>query len=172
MTMKNIILIGMPGAGKSTIGVVLAKILGYQFIDSDLLIQKQEGKILQDLIEEKGIDGFLTIENQVNQDIDTDMTVISTGGSAVYCHEAMMKFKEKGIIVYLQLSYDNISRRLGSLIKRGVVLNKGETLLDLYRERIPLYEQYADIIVNIDELDINEAIEKVRVAIGNVLKGD
>jgi len=170
--MKNIILIGMPGAGKSTIGVVLAKILGYQFVDSDLLIQKQEGKILQDLIEEKGIDSFLAIENQVNLDIETDMTVISTGGSAVYCYEAMMKFKEKGIVVYLQLSYDNIGHRLGSLKRRGVVLRKGENLLELYRERIPLYEQYADMTVNIDELDINEAIEKVRTAISGILKGD
>jgi len=170
--MKNIILIGMPGAGKSTIGVVLAKILGYQFIDSDLLIQKQEGKILQDLIEEKGTENFLTIENQVNCAIETDMTVISTGGSAVYCHEAMMKFKEKGIIVYLQLSYDNINKRLGSLKGRGVVLRKGETLLDLYRERIPLYEQYADMTVNVDGLGISEATEKVGAVIGNVLKGD
>ena len=96
--MKNIILIGMPGAGKSAIGVVLAKILGYQFIDSDLLIQKQEGKILQDLIEEKGTENFLTIENQVNCAIETERTVISTGGSAVYCHEAMMKFKERELL--------------------------------------------------------------------------
>lgn len=162
----------MPGAGKSTIGVVLAKILGYQFVDSDLLIQKQEGKILPDLIAEKGFDGFLIIENQVNKDIEEDKTVISTGGSAVYCHEAMMKFKKQGIIVYLQLSYDNVSRRLGSLKRRGVVLREGSSLRDLYRERIPLYEQYADITVNIDELDISEATTKVGAAIDGILKGD
>jgi len=162
----------MPGAGKSTIGVVLAKIMNYQFTDSDLLIQKQEGEILQDLIEEKGIEGFLAIENQVNRDIETDRTVISTGGSAVYCREAMMKLKEKGIVVYLQLSYDSINCRLGSLRRRGVVLRKGATLMDLYRERIPLYERYADIIVNIDGLDISEAIREVKVAIDCVLRGD
>jgi shikimate kinase len=170
--MKNIILIGMPGAGKSTIGVVLAKILGYQFLDSDLLIQKQEGQILQDLIEDKGTRGFLAIENQVNRDIETETTIIATGGSAVYCHEAMMKLKEQGIVVYLQLSYENIVKRLGSLERRGVVLKKGETLLDLYRERIPLYEQYADIVVNIDDLDMNEATEKMRATISEAQKGD
>ena len=93
--MKNIVLIGMPGAGKSTIGVVLAKILGYQFVDSDLLIQRQEGKVLHQLIKEHGIDGFLAIENQVNRDLDAEESVISTGGSAVYGKEAMEALKKE-----------------------------------------------------------------------------
>ncbi len=163
--MKNIVFIGMPGAGKSTIGVVLAKIFGYQFIDSDLLIQKQEGKVLHELISMHGIDGFLKIENQVNRDIHVKDCVISTGGSAVYGAEAMEGLKKEGLIVYIQLSYEVLKRRLGDLNKRGVVLKEGHTLLDLYNERCPLYEKYADITVNVDGLSIEGSIEKIREAV-------
>lgn len=159
--MKNIVLTGMPGAGKSTVGVVLAKMLGYNFIDSDLLIQKQEGDILQHLIEKHGIDGFLEIENQVNRDIHTENTVISTGGSVCYCDEAMRKLGETGIIVYLKVSYESLKKRLGSLSKRGVVIHKGSTLLDLYNERTPLYEKYAHVVIDVDGLTIQEAIDTV-----------
>ena len=159
--MKNIVLTGMPGAGKSTVGVVLAKMLGYNFIDSDLLIQKQEGDILQHLIEKHGIDGFLKIENQVNRDIHTENTVISTGGSVCYCDEAMRKLGETGIIVYLKVSYESLKKRLGSLSKRGVVIHKGSTLLDLYNERTPLYEKYAHVVIDVDGLTIQEAIDTV-----------
>ncbi|MCI6019752.1 MAG: shikimate kinase [Clostridiales bacterium] len=159
--MKNIVLTGMPGAGKSTVGVVLAKMLGYNFIDSDLLIQKQEGDILQHLIEKHGIDGFLKIENQVNRDIHTESTVISTGGSVCYCDEAMRKLGETGIIVYLKVSYESLKKRLGSLSKRGVVIHKGSTLLDLYNERTPLYEKYAHVVIDVDGLTIQEAIDTV-----------
>ena len=161
----------MPGAGKSTIGVVLAKILGYQFVDSDLLIQRQEGKVLHQLIKEHGIDGFLAIENQVNRDLDAEESVISTGGSAVYGKEAMEALKRNGVIVYIQLSFENLKSRLGDLNQRGVVLREGYTLQDLYNERCPLYERYADIIVNVDGLTIEGAIEKMRVNVETIMEG-
>ena len=169
--MKNIVLIGMPGAGKSTIGVVLAKVLGYQFIDSDLLIQRQEGKVLHELIEEYGIDGFLDIEGQVNRDIHVTHTVIATGGSVVYRESAMEALKKEGIIVYIQLSYETVKARVGDLDKRGVAIKNGSTLLDLYTERCPLYEKYADVTVNVDGLTIEEAIAKVRTAAQAALEG-
>lgn len=119
--MKNIIFIGMPGAGKSTIGVVIAKIFGYDFVDSDLLIQNQEGDILEHLIDKYGIDGFLKIENQVNRDIDVKKTVISTGGSVCYCDEALRHMSECGVIVYIKTDYESLHQRLGDLHQRGVV---------------------------------------------------
>lgn len=170
--MKNIVLIGMPGAGKSTLGVVLAKILRYQFIDADLLIQHQEGKILEELIVEKGIEGFLAIENQVNRDIDVKRGVISTGGSAVYCKEAMEKYHRDALVVYLQVSYETLSRRLGDLHRRGVVIKKGSTLLDLYKERVPLYEQYAHLVVDVDHRTIEEAIREISSQIQAVLEAE
>ena len=170
--MKNIVLIGMPGAGKSTVGVVLAKILGFEFLDSDLLIQRQEGKVLHKLIAQHGIDGFIAIENQVNRDIHTTDTVISTGGSVIYGDEAMQSLKKEGIVVYIQLSYEGLKRRLGDLTKRGVVLKEGFTLQDLYNERSPLYEKYADIIVNVDGKTIEESIEAVRSSVEGLLEGD
>lgn len=167
---KNIILIGMPGAGKSTVGVVLAKILGYNFIDSDLLIQKQEGKILQEIIEDHGIEGFLTIENQVNRDIQTVGSIISTGGSVCYCDEALKVLGENGLIVYIQVSYKSLRKRLGNLLKRGVVIRKGSTLLDLYKERTPLYEKYADLTVNVEGLSLEETISKIQTELEKELK--
>ena len=157
--MRNIILIGMPGVGKSTLGVVLAKVLGFQFIDTDLLIQKQEGKKLHEIIREKGSEGFMKIENQVNSSIITDKTVIATGGSVVYCQEAMKHLGEIGQIVYLQVSLKALERRLGNLKRRGVILKKGQTLKDLYEERVPLYEKYADIVVDENGKDLEECLQ-------------
>ena len=139
--MNNVILIGMPGAGKSTLGVVLAKVLGYEFLDSDLLIQKQEKKRLSRIIEEKGTAGFMAVENRVNASIETEHTVIATGGSVVYCDEAMEHLRSIGKVVYLKLSLKAVSRRLGNLKGRGVLLKDGQTLQDLYEERTPLYEK-------------------------------
>lgn len=158
---KNIILIGMPGVGKSTAGVVLAKAIGYHFIDADLKIQEQEGKLLCELIQELGPDGFLKLENQVNRDMQVERTIIATGGSAVYGQEAMEHYKETGIIVYLKISYEELEKRLGDLTNRGVVLKDGQTLLDLYQERICLYEKYADITIDEDGLSIRETIDEV-----------
>lgn len=159
--MNNIVLIGMPGVGKSTVGVILAKELGYQFVDADLLIQKQEGCLLKDIIEEKGIDGFLEIEDKVNAGIEADRAVISPGGSVVYCENAMKHFKEIGTIVYLHTSYNTIKKRIGDPKKRGVVLKEGQTLKMLYEERKVLFEKYADIIISEDGLTLDQTIGKV-----------
>ena len=138
--MDNIILIGMPASGKSTVGVVLAKRLGYEFIDTDLLIQKQEQALLREIIAEKGEDGFLVIEDQVNADLEAERSVIAPGGSVVYCENAMKHYKEIGTVVYLQTSYQTIKERIGDPKKRGVVLREGQTLKDLYEERRVLFE--------------------------------
>nr|WP_296156967.1 shikimate kinase [uncultured Blautia sp.] len=159
--MNNITLIGMPGVGKSTIGVVLAKILGYQFIDSDLLIQKQEKRRLSTIIEQEGYAGFMKIENRVNAAIDVDDTVIATGGSVVYCEDAMKHLKSVGTVVYLKLSLESLSKRLGNLKGRGVLLKEGQTLKDLYEERTPLYEKYADIVVDEEGKDLEASLHAV-----------
>ena len=159
--MKNIIFIGMPASGKSTVGVVVAKRLGYEFIDTDLLIQKQEKKLLKEIIAEVGNEGFLKIENQVNRDVNPEKAVISPGGSVVYCKEAMEHFKEIGTIVYLKVSYETIDRRISNAKNRGVVLKEGQTLKDLYDERTALFEKYADHIILEEGLDLEETIDKV-----------
>ena len=158
---NNIVLIGMPGVGKSTAGVVLAKILGYQFLDADLVIQKCQGQLLKNIIRDKGVDAFVQIENDVNKSIVPEKTVIATGGSVVYGEEAMNHYKEISTIVYLRLSLRKLKRRLGNLNSRGVVLRDGQTLEDIYYERSPLYEKYADIIVDEDGCDIEATVEKI-----------
>ena len=159
--MKNIIFIGMPASGKSTVGVVVAKRLGYGFVDTDLLIQAQEKKLLKEIIAEVGNEGFLKIENQVNHDLIVDRSVISPGGSVVYCEEAMNHFKEIGTIVYLKVPFDVIDRRISNAKNRGVVLKEGQTLKDLYDERTALFEKYADCIVEEEGLSLEETIDKV-----------
>ncbi|MBO5882916.1 MAG: shikimate kinase [Clostridia bacterium] len=144
----SVILIGMPSCGKSTLGVLLAKRLGMRFIDSDLLIQEREGKLLHEIIGEVGTDGFIAIENLVNRNITDRNAVISTGGSAVYGKEAMEHLKTLGKVVYLRISYSEMEKRLGDYVHRGVVIKKGHTLADMYKERVALYEKYADIIVD------------------------
>lgn len=157
--MNNITLIGMPGVGKSTLGVVLAKVLGYQFLDADLLIQKQENRRLYQIIEEEGAEGFMEVENRVNASIEAENTVIATGGSVVYCEEAMEHLKSIGTVVYLKLSLQPLSRRLGNLKGRGVLLKDGQTLKDLYEERVPLYEKYADIVVDEEGKDLEASLQ-------------
>lgn len=159
--MNNIILIGMPGVGKSTIGVLLAKALGYQFCDSDLVIQEQEGKLLKDIIAEEGIDGFIEVENRVNASLDMEQTVISTGGSVVYGKEAMEHLKKIGTIVYLKVDLEELQNRLGDIRSRGVTVRENQTLTDLYEERVPLYEKYADHIVDEKGLTIEETLDQV-----------
>ena len=164
--MNNIILIGMPGAGKSTVGVILAKLMGYRFIDSDLLIQRQEESLLKDIIKEKGLEGFIKIENKVNSEIKAEETIIATGGSVIYGKEAMSHLSNIGTVIYIKLSMEILKERLGNMKQRGVALKRGQDLEDLYEERTPLYEKYSDIIVNGDGKSIEELlniiIEKVR----------
>ncbi|PWE87448.1 shikimate kinase [Eubacterium ramulus] len=165
MNRDNIVLIGMPGVGKSTIGVVLAKVLGYQFVDADLLIQEAEGKLLSELIEENGTDGFIEIENRVNSQIQTHRSVIATGGSVVYGKEAMEHLKSIGTVVYLKQNLRVLQRRLRNLKGRGVVLKEGQTLVDLYKERTVLYEKYADITVDQYKQSIEQTLKAVRKAL-------
>lgn len=161
MKKDNLVLIGMPGVGKSTVGVILAKVLGYEFLDSDLLIQREEKALLRELIEREGLDGFLEIENRVNRSIQTSKSVIATGGSVVYCREAMKHLKEIGTVIYLKLDYSILKRRLGNLKGRGVVLKEGQTLKGLYDERIPLYEQYADVVIDEKKLNVEQTLQKI-----------
>lgn len=165
--MKNIILIGMPGSGKSTIGVVLAKKLGYRFIDSDLIIQEKYDKTLERLIEENGETGFIHIENEVNCSIDVKKTVIATGGSAVYGTEAMEHFRNIGTIIYLEVSYEQLEERLGSLHERGVVSNGKTTIEEIYEDRKNLYKKYADITVFLDKKLLRESVEEIYDLVAN-----
>ena len=158
--MDNITLIGMPGSGKSTVGVLLAKKLGLQFVDTDLLIQEQEGCLLKDIIAREGAEGFEQIENQVNAQVQARYTVIAPGGSVVYCPEAMHHFKEISLVVYLRIGLGSLKARLGDLEASGVVLKNGMTLDELYAERVPLYERYADLAVDVDELSLGQVLEQ------------
>jgi shikimate kinase len=162
MSKSNIVLIGMPGAGKSTIGVILAKVLGYQFVDSDLVIQKQENRLLHEIIAADGLEKFIEIENQVNSELDAENSVIATGGSVIYGKEAMEHLRSIGKIVYIKLSYKAISKRLGNIKQRGVVLKKGQNLQGLYEERCPLYEKYADLIIDAEGLDVEVLMETIK----------
>lgn len=159
--MKNIALIGMPGVGKSTVGVVLAKNMGMSFLDSDLVIQEQEGKKLHELIEEHGIDGFLEIEARVNAALNPRAAVIATGGSAVYSGYAMEHLRSIAMVCYLKLPYESIEERLGDLAERGVVIKNGSTLRDLYAERVPLYEKYANMTVECENKNIREIVTEL-----------
>ena len=164
----NIILIGMPGAGKSTLGIVLAKIMNYRFIDADLVIQQQCDKTLQKLIDACGPDGFIEVENEILRDLEAEHSVIATGGSAVYSDEAMKHLASIGRVVYLKIYYEQLVGRLSDLQERGVVLKGGigMSLRELYDERKPLYEQYAEVTVDVDDLSITAAARKVADALG------
>ena len=157
--MNNIILIGMPGSGKSSLGVVLAKKIGYGFIDSDLVIQEREGMTLERIIEKHGDAGFIQIENDVNCSINTHHTVIATGGSAVYGDEAMEHFKQIGTVIYLKVSEKELESRLGSLKERGVVSNGKSTVEEIFEDRKRLYEKYADITIVQEGRDIRMIVE-------------
>jgi len=158
----------MPGAGKSTVGVVLAKVLGYRFLDSDLEIQQQTGKLLYELIDQYGDEGFLELENRINSEITASKSVIATGGSAVFGKEAMKHFREISTVVYLRLPYQDLKERLGDLHQRGVVLKPGQTLKDLLDIRTPLYEKYAHMIVDEENLDICGVVGKITSVLKNI----
>ena len=160
---SNIVLIGIPGAGKSTLGVVLAKILGMDFVDGDILIQNQAGNTLQKIIDAQGVDGFLQVENDVLAAVDVQNTVISTGGSAIYSDEAMRHLTEIGTVVYLDVSLEELRSRLGSLHERGVVMRKGVSMSldEIFEERGPLYRKYAEVTLQTDGLTVREATRKL-----------
>ena len=163
--MKNIILIGMPGAGKSTVGVVLAKILGKDFEDIDLIIQRKEKRRLQNIIDADGLQKFLEIEENALLDADFNNTVIATGGSAVMSEKGMLNLKKNSIVVYLKLSLEAVTKRIHNLSSRGIAMEKGQTLSDIFEIRKNLYEKYADIVIDCENCSIEQVIEKVRTAL-------
>ncbi len=164
--MGNVVLIGMPGVGKSTIGRLLAQALRKQFIDTDALIQRQEGRSLQQIIDRDGLDAFLKIEERMIVDIEIDGHVVATGGSVVYSQKAVAALKKNGIVIYLTLPYREIEARLGETTDRGIAMGKGQSLSQLYQERVPLYEKCADATVDCSGKDA----ETVVAAIIAVLK--
>ena len=147
---RNITLVGMPSSGKSTVGVLLAKRLGFDFVDVDIVIQTEEKRL------------FMAVENRINASLDVNHSVIAPGGSVIYGKEAMEHLKEISTIVYLKISYKETERRLGNLVDRGVVLKDGMTLFDLYQERVPYYEKYADITVDEEGLTVGETVDYLR----------
>ena len=166
-TNNNITLIGMPGAGKSTLGVVLAKKLGYRFVDTDLLIQEGTGQLLSEIIEERGIEGFIACENELLAGLQCSRHVIATGGSAVYGEEGMANIKQLGQVVFIDIGIEELRKRLKQdLLDRGVVIRRGTTLQELYNERLPLYRKYADKTICTDGLSTLEAVEKLAEVLG------
>lgn len=157
----NLILIGMPGSGKSTVGNVLAKLIGYRFLDTDLIIQNMEGKVLQDIIDEDGLPVFMTAEEKALCAVYCDDTVIATGGSAIYSPRGMRHLKQLGKIVYLRTDIEELKRRLANFSNRGVAGAKEKTLEELFEERRPLYEQYADYIIDCDGTEVAENALKI-----------
>ncbi len=166
--MKNIVLIGMPSAGKSTVGVIIAKNLGMNFVDTDVLIQTRHGSLLQDILNTQGSRSFLEKEEAAILSLTCRNTVIATGGSAVYSETAMRHLKENGIVIYLYITMDTVNKRLRNLKTRGVVLGKGQTLEDLYRERVPLYEKYADIKLDCSNNSIEDTLEAVHCQLASL----
>ena len=159
--MKNVILVGMPACGKSTIGVVLAKTMNKGFVDTDILIQQAESRTLQEIIDQEGNDYFHHVEERVLLDFDGEDYVVATGGSVIYFDRAMDKFKEKGVVVYIKVTLDTILERLNNIRSRGVTLEKGQTIADLYEQRIPLYQKHADVVIEADGLSVEEVVEKM-----------
>ncbi len=161
---QSIILTGMPTSGKSTAGVILAKILGMDFVDTDLLIQKREGQTLSEIIAGRSIDGFLAVEEAVCLSLSAEADhgyVIATGGSVVYSQSAMQHFKRMGKVVYLKIDLPTLQKRLHDARQRGVILKDGQSIADLYHERTPLYERYADLVVSETGLDLEQTVEAI-----------
>ena len=155
----------MPASGKSTVGVILAKILGMNFLDTDLLIQQREGMLLRDIIEQRGVDAFLKCEEEALLSVNTVNTVIATGGSAVYSQAAMEAFRREGTICYLKVEKNELFRRLRNVKERGVVLQRGESLGEMYENRSRLYEKYADIVIPEQDFTIEETVQAVVSAV-------
>lgn len=165
--MENITLIGMPGSGKSTVGVVLAKTLGYSFLDVDLVIQERQGKLLQDLLNTLGTEGFLDLEGETIRSLSPSKTVLAPGGSCVLRHDAMLHLKSIGKVVYLHLSYPALEGRIHNLATRGIAFAPGQTLRDVYHQRAPLYTCYADLTVEVDGQTLDQTLAAVREALSS-----
>lgn len=159
--MNNIILIGMPGAGKSTLGVLLAKAMGKLFVDTDIIIQQKTKRLLQDIIDNDGTDEFLKLEEEILLTVDEKNTVIATGGSAVYSEKAMENFRKSGKIVYLHVDFSEIEKRVTNITTRGIVLKNGRSLADAFAERKPLYDKYAEVVVDCTGSSIEESVRKL-----------
>jgi shikimate kinase len=159
--MKNIVIIGMPGAGKSTMGVILAKALGRTFIDTDIVIQENSGQLLQEIINTAGSASFLRIEEKTILSLHFRNAVVATGGSVVFSRRAMEHLKREGVVIYLKISFEDMVRRLGNIRTRGIVLVKGQDLRDMYDQRVPLYEEYADITVDCSDEDFEDCVGNV-----------
>ncbi len=170
--MANIVLIGMPGCGKSTVGVLLAKALGMRFLDTDVVFQAQQSKKLQEMINEIGIDAFLNREEACVCEIECDHTVIATGGSVVYGKKAMQHLHQNGLVVYIRLPYEEIEKRLSNLATRGVTLREGQTLRNLYDERIPLYEAEADVVFDANRGEIEQTTRELADVISACLRNN
>lgn len=158
----NITMIGMPSSGKSTVGVLLAKRLGFSFVDVDIVIQEKEGRLLKEIIADEGMDGFLKAEETINAGLDVKMSVIAPGGSVIYGEKAMKHLKEISEVVYLKMSYEEMEMRIGNVVDRGVALKPGFTLRDLYNERVPYYERYADIVIDEEGKTPGQTVDELR----------
>jgi shikimate kinase len=161
----NIVLIGMPGCGKSTVGVLLAKALLMDFIDTDLVIQNKYGKSLCEIIAMEGTDAFKNIENKILCELKMQNTVVATGGSAVYGADAMKNLSSNGVVVYIKLSPSEIKSRIKNITTRGIAMEKGTTIEELYIERSHLYEKYADITIDSETLNIEETTKAIKKAV-------
>ena len=159
--MSNIVLIGMPGCGKSTVGVILAKTLGIGFVDTDLIIQQREKRLLQNIIDTDGIEKFLDCEAEAVMSLDCDNCVIATGGSVIFREEAIDHLKRNGKIFYLNVSLDEIKKRLDNISTRGVAASKNQTIDDIFNERSPLYQKYADCILDLKDSSAEQTVEKI-----------
>jgi shikimate kinase len=163
----NIVLIGMSGAGKSTLGVLLAKSIGMDFVDTDIVIQQHEGRLLQEIIDNDGIDNFMQIEEQTVSELQLNNCIISTGGSVIYSERAMTALKQHGQVIYLHVPFEEIKRRLINVTSRGIVIKKGNSLKDVYEERVPLYIKYSDKTLNCSNNDIEQCVSEIIELIAN-----
>lgn len=159
--MANIVLIGMPGCGKSTVGVILAKTMGVGFVDTDLIIQQRENRLLQNIIDTDGIEYFLDCEAKAIKSLKCENSVVATGGSAVYREDAIEHLKKNGKIIYLDVPLDEIKKRLNNINTRGIAAKKNKSIEDIYNERVALYNKYADITIKTGGDSVEQTVEKI-----------
>lgn len=161
MKKENIVLIGMPGSGKSSCGVLAAKALLMGFTDTDLLLQKREGAALQEILNTRGAEYFLKAEESAVLSLRVKNSVVATGGSAVLSERAMDYLSEHAKIVYLHIEYEAMLRRINNITTRGVVLAGGETLREMFDKRLPLYRRRADVTVDCTALSVEETVKEI-----------